>query len=147
MPETLKICPWTDPVLDAVGHDPRSRYVETFWLPTLGPTALLLLRHLATQFENHPQGIDLPVADTSRSLGLGDRNGNQSPIVRSLARLEVFDLACNDGANTIAVRRNLPRLNARQLRRLPASLRSAHAQWSATQLAAAPPPESATSKI
>ncbi|MCJ7438215.1 MAG: EAL domain-containing protein, partial [Acidimicrobiia bacterium] len=38
MPTTLTICPWPDAVLDTVGHDPRSLYVETFWLPTLGPT-------------------------------------------------------------------------------------------------------------
>ena len=48
MPATLTIQPWPDPVIDTVGHDPRSAYVETFWLPTLGPTALLLLRHLAS---------------------------------------------------------------------------------------------------
>jgi hypothetical protein len=28
---------WPDPVIHGVGHDPRSAYVETFWLPVLGP--------------------------------------------------------------------------------------------------------------
>jgi len=37
MPATITIKPWLDPVVDVLGHDPRSRYVETFWLPTLGP--------------------------------------------------------------------------------------------------------------
>ena len=37
MPATLTIKPWPDPVIDTLGHDPRSRYAETFWLPTLGP--------------------------------------------------------------------------------------------------------------
>ena len=45
MPTTLTIVPWIDPIIDTIGHDPRSRYAETFWLPTLGPTSLLLLRH------------------------------------------------------------------------------------------------------
>jgi hypothetical protein len=54
MPTTLTIRPWTDPVIDTLGYDPRSRYVETFWLPTLGPTALLLLRHLADRFDRQP---------------------------------------------------------------------------------------------
>ncbi len=54
MPATLLIKPWNDPVVDTLGHDPRSRYVETFWLPTLGPTALLLLRHLADRFDRNP---------------------------------------------------------------------------------------------
>jgi hypothetical protein len=37
MPATITVKPWHDPVVDVLGHDPRSRYVETFWLPTLGP--------------------------------------------------------------------------------------------------------------
>ena len=40
MPEAIRVAPWPDPVLDVIGHDPRSWYAETFWLPTLGPTAL-----------------------------------------------------------------------------------------------------------
>ena len=129
MPATLTIQPWPDPVIDTVGHDPRSAYVETFWLPTLGPTALLLLRHLATKFDERAGAVELTVTDASLALGLGERAGNSSPIVRSLARLETFDLACSDGRGTVAVRRNLPPVNRRHLRRLPSDLQSLHAQW------------------
>jgi len=138
MPSTLLIQPWHDPVLDTVGHDPRSRYAELFWLPTLGPTALLLLRHLAAQFDLHPEGIELRVADTSRALGVGDREGSSSPIVRSLNRLESFDLACSDGNTTVAVRRNLPPANRRHLRRLPPAMQAAHAAWNEARLAEEP---------
>jgi hypothetical protein len=93
MTGAIHVMPWPDPVLDAIGHDPRSWYVETFWLPTLGPTALLLLRHLADRFESNPKGVDLPVADTAAALGLGPRTGQQSPLVRSLTRLQQFELA------------------------------------------------------
>jgi hypothetical protein len=138
MPATLTIKPWPDPLLDTLGHDPRSLYVETFWLPTLGPTAVLLLRHLATKFDESPSGIDLPVADTSQALGLGQRDGNSSPILRTLSRLAQFDLACDDGHGTVAVRRNLPPINRRHVRRLPADLQSAHAEWAEAKLAEAP---------
>ncbi|MFO7591330.1 MAG: hypothetical protein R6X23_10610 [Acidimicrobiia bacterium] len=138
MPTTLTICPWPDPVLDTVGHDPRSLYVESFWLPTLGPTAVLLLRHLAAKFDEHPDGIELPVADASRALGLGERSGTSSPIVRSLQRLETFDLACSDGRGTVAVRRNLPPAHSRHVRKLPSELRSAHAGWAEDRLAEPP---------
>src|SRR5436189_5998321 len=104
MPATLVIKPWTDPIIDTLGHDPRSWYVEPFWLPTLGPTALLLLRHLADRFDRDPKGVELPVADTSAALGLGPREGQQSPLIRSLVRLQQFDLACSDGEATVAVR-------------------------------------------
>lgn len=138
MPVTFTIQPWPDPVLDTVGHDPRSRYAERFWLPTLGPTALLLLRHLAAQFDVHPEGIELCVADTSRALGVGDREGSSSPIVRSLHRLESFDLACSDGNTTFAVRRNLPPANRRHLRRLPPAMQVEHAAWTEARLADEP---------
>lgn len=36
---TLVIIPWHDDVVDAIGFDPRSHYVELFWLNVLGPTA------------------------------------------------------------------------------------------------------------
>jgi hypothetical protein len=138
MPTTIMIHPWPDPVLDTVGHDPRSLYAETFWLPTLGPTALLLLRHLATKFEERPGPLELQVAEASLALGLGERAGNSSPIVRTLARLETFDLACSDGQTTVAVRRNLAPVHHRHLRRLPEPLQSMHAHWAAARLDEAP---------
>jgi hypothetical protein len=139
MPAILMIKPWVDPVIDTLGHDPRSRYVETFWLPTLGPTALLLLRHLADRFDHNPDGVELAVSDTSSALGLGQRDGNSSPIVRTLSRLAQFDLACEDPhSNTVAVRRNVPPLNPRHLRRLPHELQLAHAEWAEAQLAEPP---------
>jgi hypothetical protein len=135
MPTTLSIVPWPDPVIDTVGHDPRSIYAETFWLPSLGPTALLLLRHLALRFDESPRGVELRVAETSQALGVGNRDGSTSPIVRTLARLEQFDLACADPQSpTIAVRRNLPPTHRRQLRRLPLSIQRDHARWTEARL-------------
>lgn len=129
MTAAIRVLPWPDPVLDAVGHDPRSWYVETFWLPTLGPTALLLLRHLADRFETNPKGVQLPVADTAAALGLGPREGQSSPLIRSLTRLQQFELACSDGEATIAVRTTLPPVHRRHVRRLPTALQARHAEW------------------
>src|SRR4051812_16958641 len=135
MPATLLIKPWNDPVIDTLGHDPRSRYVETFWLPTLGPTAVLLLRHLADRFDRSPEGIELTVADTSHALGLGQRDGSSSPIVRTLHRLTQFDLACEDPmSDMVAVRRMVPPVTTRHLRRLPVDVQAAHAEWAEAQL-------------
>ena len=136
MPTSIRIRPWTDPVIDTIGHDPRSLYVETFWLPTLGPTCLLLLRHLADRFDRSPEGIDLLVADTAQALGLGPRDGSSSPVVRSLTRLAQFDLACDLDSETVAVRRHVPPVNRRHVRRLPPALQSAHADWVDSQLEA-----------
>ena len=139
MPSTITIKPWYDPTSDVLGFDPRSLYVETFWLPTLGPTSLLLLRHLASRFDDHPDGLELTVAETSKSLGVGERDGNSSPIVRSLSRLEQFDLACSDPHTpTVAVRRNLPPVNRRHVRRLPAHLQVAHDEWAEARINESP---------
>jgi hypothetical protein len=138
VPLTLTIRPWADPLIDTLGYDPRSRYVETFWLPVLGPTALLLLRHLADRFDRHPEGLELTVADACHALGLGQRDGHSSPIVRTLGRLAQFDLAHEDVHGDVAVRRNVPPVNRRHLRRLPADLQVEHAAWAEAQLAEPP---------
>ena len=40
--ETLAIRPWADEVIDRVGFDPRSPYVERFWLGVIGPSTTWL---------------------------------------------------------------------------------------------------------
>jgi hypothetical protein len=82
--------------------------------------------------------VELTVADTCHALGLGQRDGNSSPIVRTLERLAQFDLACDDGRGNVAVRRNIPPINRRHLRRLPSELQVAHAEWAEARLAEAP---------
>ena len=39
LPAVVTIAPCVDPVVDRRGHDPRSSYVERFWLGTLGQRA------------------------------------------------------------------------------------------------------------
>jgi hypothetical protein len=39
--DTLAVEPWEDELADRVGFDPRSPYVERFWLGVLGPTITL----------------------------------------------------------------------------------------------------------
>jgi hypothetical protein len=134
----VMVKPWPDPILDVLGHDPRSWYVETFWLPTLGPTCVLLMRHLADRFDRTPEGLTLDVTTTSESLGLGPRDGNSSPLRRSLARLEQFDLAVSEPEAIVRVRRNLPPVNRRHVKRLPVDLQARHAEWIASALTQGP---------
>ncbi|MBI2168485.1 MAG: hypothetical protein HYU28_03140 [Actinobacteria bacterium] len=130
-PPTLRIRPWPDSVIDTLGHDPRSLYVETFWLPTLGPTTLLLMRNLAHRFDEAPDAdlIELPVAATAQALGLGPRQGRNSPLFRSIDRLLQFDLAFAKPDATLAVRRNLPPVARRHVRRLPDGVQEMHEDW------------------
>jgi hypothetical protein len=127
-PSMLTITPWPDPVIDTLGHDPRSPYVEQFWLAILGPSTTWLLRRLATGLEASPAGFELALEDTARSLGLGTRGGRNAPFMRSIARACQFALAAHhDGG--LAVRRKLPPLNRQQVGRLPLPLQRAHQAW------------------
>jgi hypothetical protein len=134
LPAAVPVRPWPDGVIDALGHDPRSSYVEQFWLGILGPSTTWLLRRLAAGLEAHPEGFDLPLADTAQALGLGSKGGRHSPFMRALGRCCQFDLAEARPDGVLAVRRKLPPLSRRQLLRLPPSLQSAHAEWQQAQL-------------
>jgi hypothetical protein len=134
--ETLLIQPWPDAVIDLLGHDPRSHYVETYWLGTLGPSTTWLLRRLVAGLDTAPDGYQLPLAETATSLGLGSKGGRHSPFVRALTRLVQFDLASQQDETVLAVRRKVPPLNRRQVQRLPPSLQEAHQRWQDEQLRA-----------
>jgi hypothetical protein len=127
--EVIRVVGWPDPVIDRLGYDPRSLYVETFWLGILGPTCTWLMRRFAAGLDDDPDGFDLALADTARALGLGDRLGRQSPFRRALARCVAFSMAQQQGPTTLAVRRRIPPLPRRHLDRLPASLQASHARW------------------
>ncbi|MDQ6837013.1 MAG: hypothetical protein M3137_01385 [Actinomycetota bacterium] len=131
--ETLSISAWPDDVIDRSGLDPRSAYVEQFWLGILGPSTTWLLRRLAATFDDHPDGFELPLAETARALGLGDRGGRHSPFLRSVNRLVLFELAVPTGADELAVRRRVPPLNRRQVDRLAPDRQAAHQAWQAAQ--------------
>lgn len=135
----LQVLPWPDPVIDGLGLDPRSLYVETYWLGQLGPSTTWLLRRLAAGLEEYPGGFLLDLPACARELGLGDKGGRHSPFARSLARLVQFDLARWQPADgSIELRRRVPPLNRRQIVRLPATLRGRHDHWQAEQLQAPP---------
>ena len=133
VPDHLRIEPWIDPVVDRVGHDPRSAYVETFWLGILGPSTTWLLRRLVTGLDEHPGGFDLDPLGTARALGIGHRSGTTSPFVRSLARAERFGITRTDGC-LLAVRRRLPPLSRRLIERLPPEVQAEHRRWQEREL-------------
>ena len=126
---TLAVRAWSDPVIDAVGHDVRSAYVERFWLGLLGPSATWLLRRLVQGLEDRPDGFDLDLALTATQLGLGGRSGRHSPFFRSIERCCRFGAAQPDRRATLRVRRQLPPLTRMQIARLPLPLQEAHQAW------------------
>ena len=132
--EALILRPWADRIHDTLGHDPRSWYVETFWLPTLGPTCVLLLRRIADGFDRNPDGFVVATAALSASLGVGEQATTGGPLRRALRRLEQFAMSTTDDDGALLVRRNLPPIHRKHVKRLPPVVRSVHHEWAEAQL-------------
>src|SRR5256714_14649003 len=129
-PQTLAVRPWPDSVLDQVGHDPRSPYVERFWLGVLGPSSVVFLRKLAGELETHPSGFELPMAETAKMLGLGIKGGRNSPFLRTINRCMQFRMVHLDERDQVLLaRRKLPPLTRGQVTRLPEPLQLQHREW------------------
>ena len=125
---TLIVLPWHDPVVEAVGYEARSPYVELFWLGILGPTSTWLLRRLVSGLDAYPDGYELDLAETANALGLSLTAGAHSPFGKALNRCIMFGVA-HHVPGGIAVRRQIPPLSLRHLRKLPSHLQLAHADW------------------
>ena len=71
--DQIHINAWPDPVIDQLGHDPRSQYVEWFWLSVLGPSTIWLLRRVGDALDHAPDGFTLDVNECGAALVNGLR--------------------------------------------------------------------------
>lgn len=120
--------PWRDELVEAHGFGPRSMYVETCWLPVLGPSATWLYRRLGSWAEFNTDGTIVNLPDLGQSIGLGLGTGPTSPLLRSLGRLVRFGAARWDNRE-LAVRTALPPLTEHQAQRLSESTQRLHAAY------------------
>jgi hypothetical protein len=120
LPEVLWLLP-----LETSGpsFDVRSEYVETLWLPVLGPSATWLVRRLGTLAAAFPQGTWIDTAELSVSIGLGAGYGL---LTRSLRRLLMFSVADVEPGDVLRVRTCLGPVSDRSLERLPPVLVAEH---------------------
>ena len=125
---TLVIVPWHDEIVDRIGYDPRSTYVETFWLNVFGPTSTWIIRRMVTGLDEYPGGYELDLDQTASALGLVFTPGAANPFARSMNRCVLFG-AAQPIEGGLAVRRRLPPVSNRHLQRMPPYLRDAHQAW------------------
>jgi hypothetical protein len=125
--DPLEVTAWADPLVEQLGHAPRSAYVETYWLPLIGPASTWAMRRLNAWLDGATAGYQVSITELGRELGLGAGVGRSSPVVRTLARLVSFGLATPLG-DALAVRRMLAPLTCRQVRSLPEPLAIRHDQ-------------------
>ncbi len=132
----------------ATGYDVRSLYVETFWLPVIGPSATCLARAVARMLDVGPQGVTVCMDDLAASIGLAAGTGRHSVFRRTLRRCIAFGIAQPAGFDPAAsadfagtnasdsepqgallmvyFARYLPPIGPRMLAALPQRLRSLH---------------------
>jgi hypothetical protein len=127
--DCVAVDPWTDPVIDQIGHDPRSPYVERFWLGILGPSATWFLRHVAQRFDLEPDGFRLDLAHCAAAIGLGGHGGRTGAFPRTLTRCCQFSVVRVVDDHTLQVRRMLAPLTRRQVARLSEPLQAEHQRW------------------
>ncbi len=125
--DPLHVVRLTDPVIDQAGHDVRSSYVETYWLPILGPTAIWVNRRLADRLDasSADDGIEVSLAELGLLLGISGRVSRHSPLVRTLIRLVDFGVA-SIGGSSYGVRTTFAPVPLRHQRNLPPSLLERH---------------------
>jgi hypothetical protein len=129
---TINVHRWDDPVVD--GHPmampARSDAAETYWLPIIGPTALLCARRLVSWLDAEESivvGLDVLAAMLGVAAGtLAD--SRNAPLPRTLRRLQQYGLARRTGDSPdLWVRRMWAPLTQAQVRRLPEALALAYA--------------------
>lgn len=123
--DPLNVIRLTDSVIENLGHDVRSSYVETYWLPVLGPTAIWATRRIADWLDASPDGVEVSLAELGPSLGIGGSVTRNASIVRTMVRLVDFGIA-STGGETYGIHTMFAPLPLRLMRRLPAGLLERH---------------------
>ncbi len=128
--EVVKVLPWTDGVIDNIGHDPDSLYVELFWLPIIGPSCLWLLKRLGMWLAKNPKGYEIELKLLAKEIGLIGGNGTGQPLKRSMSRCTDFGIIHMGPNNCMFVRNKFPELPPRLVSRLSYRLKIAHEKFS-----------------
>lgn len=134
----ITVRPLHDPVLDQLGIDPLSPYVERYWTPIMGPTSVLLLRRFAVELHRRPEGFTFTTLHWAQDFGVSGRGGRNGPFWRAIDRTARYGATVRNGG-VLMVRRRMSPLNMHQIRYLPEHLQQAHHAWTAARLVADPP--------
>lgn len=109
---------------DRVGVDARSRYVDHFWMPTIGPVAVTLARVLMRMLSRRGEMVHIEL-DHLRAI-LGPGADAPADLEEAVGRLEGVDILARSGDSTLFVRPDFPKLTDPQIAALPEALATAH---------------------
>lgn len=109
-----------DPRIQTHGFRVSDPYIELCWTPIVGPSSVVLLRHLDRRLRSGPQTV--PLEELAQSIGLGHGTGANSTIRRTVDRLRRYGFltvaGSGDGTVRIGIHRQVAAVPAHQLDRL-----------------------------
>ncbi|MBX3314301.1 MAG: hypothetical protein KF906_08265 [Actinobacteria bacterium] len=128
---------WVDDA-PAAGVDPRSGYVDHFWIPSLGPTAVCLARTLMRMIAREDRTVVVRSEDLRAILGL---HGADAPtaLARAMDLLVEHGIVARGGIGDeveLLVRSRFPHLDDALVAALPGDLGVAHGAPHSLQAAA-----------
>lgn len=103
----------------------RGEYVELFWLPILGPTAIMFLRRVASDLVTFPDGYVMDNTVMAACMGLHAHTMAYVSMVNRCARYGMVRTSDHGG---LVIRDCLPRLSPRLIDRLHPVLQAEHAR-------------------
>ncbi len=106
-------------------------YLEIVYLPSLGPTAVLLARYLGRLLHQHPKGVHVCTLELSRELGMTSSKqqsplGARSRLRKAVDRLENERIVRWLDEQHLGVQLGIPAVSGRARDRLPPVARQAH---------------------
>ena len=123
----IHAAPHPVPQVQRAGFPLDHPYMDHSSAPVLGPTGTLMVRRLPWLWKEAAP-VEMPLAELSRSLGLGGNTSRNSPVCRTIERLIGFRFASRRGPGELDVYVAVPPLSPRQLDKLPAASRRLHEQ-------------------
>lgn len=124
---TLHAVGHPDPQVARAGFRLNHPYIEVCWITVLGPTGVMLLRRVSDLWTGELSPT-IDIADLAHMVGVGTGTGRQSPIWRTITRLERFRLARSAGPGQLEIFTELPPLDAPALGRCSTWTRDQHAR-------------------
>ncbi len=133
----LAVTEWADALFSRWGHHCTGGYVELFWLPVLGPSCVMLARHLSMYLHHDSLSFRGSVDELGAAVGIG----GSSRLTRCLHRLASFGLAkpfgepdCSDtiggaAVGSWSVRMFWPYVSPSMVSRLPKRSLDRHPTW------------------
>jgi hypothetical protein len=125
-PLRIHVTTWADRLAEERGYPALSMFVEVFWLPVLGPSAMFLFRRLNLLLEARPDGVTLDMNELGGELGLGTSESRHAPLPRAISRLVRLGLAKRPASGQLAVRCAAGPLSQHLLNGLDLVLQEAH---------------------